>query len=115
MKRIVILSNHHAYTYNFRKEIIQKLIDENYQIYLVLPYGEKVELLKDMGCTFIDLQLDRRGTSPLKDSKLLFNYFKILKRIKPDAVLSYTIKPNIYGGIVCRMLNIPFFFRILLG
>jgi glycosyltransferase involved in cell wall biosynthesis len=109
MKKIVILSNHHAYTYNFRKEIIQRLIDEHYKVYVVLPYGEKVELLKEMGCEFIDLPLDRRGMNPITDFKLLKNYHKIIKRIKPDAVLSYTVKPNIYGGIACRVLNVPFF------
>jgi glycosyltransferase involved in cell wall biosynthesis len=109
MKKVVILSNHHAYTYNFRKEIIQRLIDEHYKVYVVLPYGEKVELLKEMGCEFIDLPLDRRGMNPITDLKLLLNYHKIIKHIKPDAVLSYTVKPNIYGGIVCRFLNVPFF------
>jgi glycosyltransferase involved in cell wall biosynthesis len=109
MKKVVILSNHHAYTYNFRKEIIQRLIEENYKVYVVLPYGEKVGLLKEMGCEFIDLPLDRRGMNPITDLKLLMNYHKIIKQIKPDAVLSYTVKPNIYGGIVCRLLNIPFF------
>lgn len=109
MKKIVILSNHHAYTYNFRKEIIQKLIDENYKVYVVLPYGEKVEILKDMGCEYIDLPLERRGMNPITDFRLLMGYYKIVKKIKPDAVLSYTVKPNIYGGIVCRLNDIPFF------
>lgn len=109
MKKLVILSNHHAYTYNFRKEIIQKFINENYKVYIVVPYGDKIELLKDMGCECINLPLNRRGMNPLTDFRLLMNYYKILRRIKPSAVLSYTVKPNIYGGIVCRIQNIPFF------
>ncbi|AUJ23656.1 glycosyltransferase family 4 protein [Virgibacillus dokdonensis] len=109
MKKVLILSNHHSYTYNFRKEVIQELIDNGYKVYIVLPYGEKVELLKEMGCEFIDLPLDRRGMNPLKDIALFFNYIKIIKQIKPQAVLSYTIKPNIYGGLACRLLKIPFY------
>jgi len=109
LKKIVILSNHHSYTYNFRKEIIQRLIGEGYKVYLVLPYGEKIELLKEMGCEHIDLSLDRRGMNPFKDLKLILGYYKILNEVKPDAVLSYTIKPNIYGGIVCRLKKTPFF------
>lgn len=112
MKKAVILTNHDAYTYNFRKEIIQGLIDKGFKVYLVLPYGEKVELLKKMGCEFIDLPLDRRGTNPITDIKLLLNYRKILKKIKPDVMLSYTIKPNIYGGMVCRFLGIPYIANI---
>lgn len=109
MKKIVILSNHHAYTYNFRREIIQRLIEKKYKIYIILPYGEKVELLKDMGCEYINIPLDRRGMNPYTDFKLLLSYYKIIGSIKPDAVLSYTVKPNVYGGIVCRIKNIPFF------
>lgn len=109
MKKILILSNHHAYTYNFRKEIIKRLIDEGCKVYIVLPYGEKVELLKEMGCEFIDLPLDRRGMNPIKDLKLIRSYYDIISEIKPDAILSYTVKPNIYGGIVSRIKNIPFF------
>lgn len=112
MKRIVMLTNHDAYTYNFRKEIIQCLIDEGYKVYIVLPYGEKVELLKKMGCEFIDLPLDRRGTNPFTDLKLILQYRRILKEIKPEVVLTYTIKPNIYGGIACRSLGIPYIANI---
>lgn len=106
-KKILILSNHHSYTYNLRKEIIQRLINEGYMVYLVLPYGEKVELLKKMGCIFIDLPLDRRGMNPLVDLKLLRSYYRIIKEIKPDVVLTYTIKPNIYGGLACRIVGVP--------
>jgi len=109
MKKVVILSNHHAYTYNLRREIIQRLLEEKYKVYIVLPYGEKVELLKKMGCEFIDLPLDGRGMNPINDFMLILGYYKIISRIKPDVVLSYTIKPNIYGGLVCSFLNIPFF------
>jgi glycosyltransferase involved in cell wall biosynthesis len=108
MKRVVILSNHHAYTYNFRKEVVKGLLDQNFMVNIVLPYGEKVELLKEMGCEFIDVPLDRRGVNPLTDIKLLINYMRIIKRIKPDVVLAYTVKPNIYGGLACGFLKIPF-------
>lgn len=112
MKKVIILTNHHAYTYNFRKEIIQELIDKEYKVYIVLPYGEKVELLKKMGCEFIDVPLDRRGMNPITDFKLFLNYRKIIKKIRPNAVISYTIKPNIYGGMVCRILDIPYIANI---
>lgn len=109
MKKIILLSNHSSYTYNFRREIIQRLIEEKFVVYVVLPYGKEVELLKGMGCKFINLPLDRRGMNPVKDLKLLYNYNKIIKKIRPCAVLSYTIKPNLYGGLVCKMKGIPFF------
>lgn len=108
MKNIVILSNDHSYTYNFRKELIKKLIEEEYRVYIVLPYGENIKKLEALGCIHIDLPLDRRGTNPFKDIKLLIGYYKIMNRIKPNLVISYTIKPNIYGGIICRFKKISF-------
>lgn len=106
-KKILILSNHHSYTYNFRKEVIQRLLDEGYEIHITLPYGEKVKLLEEMGCIYTESPLDRRGMNLGTDFKLIKSYYRLIRRIKPDAVLSYTIKPNIYGGIICRVLKIP--------
>lgn len=105
MKKILILANNDVGLYNFRKELIEELIKRNYQVYISLPYGKKVDLLIDMGCKFIDTKIDRRGTNPIKDLKLLRKYYKIIKKINPDVILTYTIKPNIYGGIVCRILK----------
>lgn len=103
MKTILILSNHHLYTYNLRKEVIQKLIELGHRVIIALPYGEKVELLKDMGCEFIDVPLDRRSTNPITDFRLLLTYKRIIKNVKPDMVFTYTLKPNLYGGIACRL------------
>lgn len=103
MKTVLLLSNHHLYTYNLRKELIQKLINNDYRVVIALPYGEKVELLKEMGCEFINVPLIRRGTNPINELKLLFSYLKILRDVKPDIVLTYTLKPNLYGGLACRL------------
>lgn len=103
MKTILLLSNHHLYTYNLRKEVIQGLINQGYKVIIALPYGNKVELLKDMGCEFIDVPLDRRGTSPTKDFKTFVSYLRIIRDVKPDLVLTYTLKPNLYGGLACRI------------
>ena len=108
MKKLLLLSNHHAYTYNFRKEIIQSLLNDGYNVTVVAPYGDKIELLKDMGCDYVDLPLDRRGMNLKNDIQLMYRYYKIVRRLKPDVVLSYTIKPNIYGGIISRLTNTPF-------
>ena len=107
-KKILILSNHHSYTYNFRKEVIKRLLEEGYVVHITLPYGEKVKLLEEMGCIYTESPLDRRGMNPVTDFKLIRSYYRLMRRIKPDVVLSYTIKPNIYGGLICRVLKIPF-------
>lgn len=76
---------------------------KHHDVYLSLPNDEYVpELVKKIGCKFVKkTHVDRRGTNPMKDLKLLFRYIHMMRRIKPDVVLTYTIKPNVYGGIAC--------------
>lgn len=113
MKTIAVLSNEHSWTYNLRKEILQALIAEGDRVILILPYGEKVELLKQMGCEYIDVPMfERRGKNPITELCLINEYKKLLRKIKPDIVLTFTIKPNLYGGYVCGKLRIPFIANI---
>ncbi|MEZ0482147.1 glycosyltransferase family 4 protein [Planococcus sp. SSTMD024] len=111
-KRVLLLGNHGFVIYNFRKELIQRLLKEGYEVYISLPYDEKVDLMVSWGCKFIETKVDRRGTNPITDSKLLGHYLKMLKKVKPDIVFTYTIKPNLYGGIACGILNIPYISNI---
>src|SRR5690554_5549061 len=107
-KRVLILSNHPDYTYNFRKEIIYSLIDNGYEIIISSPYGNKINFLIDYGCIFEEINFNRHGSNPFKEFKHILHYRKLIKKYKPDVVLSYTIKPNIYGGIVSRIYRVPF-------
>ena len=110
--RILILANNDLGLYNFRKELIEKLLELNYEVYISLPNGNKVEEMIQMGCKFIETDVDRRGTNPIKDLKLIFKYNRIVKDTKPDIILTYTIKPNIYGGISARIKKTPYIANI---
>ncbi len=105
--RIVILANDDAGLYLFRKELIIELLKEN-EVYIALPYGKFVDPLAELGCKFIDVRVDRRGMNPVADLKLLNAYFSILAEVKPSLVITYTIKPNIYGGWACRVKRTPY-------
>ena len=111
MKKVLILANNDIGLYKFRKELIQELI-KSYEVYISLPNGEFVESLKKMGCKFIETSINRRGTNPVTDLKLLLNYKRIIKKINPDVVLTYTIKPNVYGGLACKMSSVPYISNI---
>lgn len=112
MKRVLILVNHEVVIYNFRLEIVERLIEEGHEVYISSPAGKKIDELVSLGCKHVDLSINRHGTNFVEELKLLSYYRKMLKQIKPDVVLSFTIKPNIYGGIACRFLNIPFIANI---
>lgn len=112
MKKIVILVNSDIVIYNFRLELVEALLSNGYQVVIVSPYGKRIDFLTQLGCKFIELNLARHGKNPFQDLNLLKNYKKILKMEKPDVVLTYTIKPNIYGGMACQSLKIPYIANI---
>ena len=98
-KKVLILSNHFITLYNFRKELVKKLIEEGNQVFISMPKADENSFFTDMGCKIIETYVDRRGINPIRDLKLILNYIKIMKKLKPDIIFSYTIKPNIYGCI----------------
>lgn len=111
MKKILILTNNDVGLYKFRKELIEKLVVEN-EVFISLPFGEYISHFEKIGCTFINTPINRRGKNPFTDIKLLLNYRKIISEVKPDVVLTYTIKPNVFGGLASRLKNVPYISNI---
>lgn len=110
-KRILILGNSHLVVFKFRGELIEKLVADGYDVTVCFPngpFGEGEQASKDYGCKFIENHIDRRGTNPLSDLTIIKDYISIIKKVKANVVLAYTVKPDVYGGIACRMLGVPF-------
>ena len=107
-KIILVLANNDVGLFRFRKDLLEAFLKAGCKVYVSLPNGEFVPKMEKMGCCFINTPIDRRGMKPLRDVRLFRQYRSILKEIKPDLVITYTIKPNIYGGIACRMAHIPY-------
>lgn len=106
--RILILANIGLGLYKFRRELIEELAKNN-EVFFCIPNDEFVEPIKALGCEFVENPLlDRHGTNPAKELKLIAFYKKVLKEVKPDIVFTYTIKPNAYGGMACSDLKIPY-------
>ena len=101
--RVLILANMDIGLYKFRKELIEELLNKGHEVYISLPDGDLVRPFEKMGCTFIDTPVDRRGINPKTDFALFQRYRKMMKEVNPDLVITYTIKPNIYGGIASRL------------
>ncbi|SFQ27345.1 galacturonosyltransferase [Desemzia incerta] len=107
-KKVLILVNHDVVIYNFRKELVERLLLDGHEVVISSPYGERIDDLVAMGCEYIEATIERHGINPLREIKLLDYYKKIMKDIKPDVVLTYTIKPNIYGGIAAKKYGVPY-------
>lgn len=109
--RILIAANNDVGLYKFRKELIQRLLKEH-DVHISLPYGNYIDDLVAMGCTYWPCEFDRHGTNPIKELAQIASYTQLIRNCRPDAVLTYTIKPNVYAGIACAMLKIPYIANI---
>ena len=104
---IALLTNNDDDVYCFRKELIEALVNQGYDMLISCPYGEKMELMQHIPYIYDNPEIDRRGTNILRDIKLIFHYVKLLKKYKPDVILTYTAKPNTYATLVARIEGIP--------
>lgn len=108
-KKILIATNHAYMLWQFRRELIAEL-KKDHEVVLSLPFDEEKheKPFQEMGVKCIDTPIERRGINPLTDFKLMKHYKKILLDEHPDLVITYSIKPNIYAGLICGRMGIPF-------
>lgn len=105
---IALLTNDFDDIYCFRKELIEGLVAEGYELLISCPDGEKKELMQHVSYIYDDPVIDRRGTNVVADFKLLLHYLRLFKMHRPDVVLTYTAKPNVYASIAAKIRNIPY-------
>lgn len=105
--KILILTNYDVGLYKFRKELLEEFLKEH-DVYICLPDGEYISALKELGCKYIPCEFNRRGMNPLAEIQLILSYRKIIRKVNPDIVFTYTIKPNSYGGAICAKKGIPY-------
>lgn len=111
----MILTNASGGLYHFRFELIKRLCEENYEVHFCAPKvkdNSKIILLQNIGAKYIETEISRRSLNLIEDFKLIRRYKKILRSLKPNIVLTYTIKPNIYGTYIASKFNIPVIMNI---
>ncbi|MDE3022002.1 MAG: glycosyltransferase family 4 protein [Pseudomonadota bacterium] len=105
--KIVIALNTAWNLVNFRAGLIRAFVADGYEVVAVAPNDEYVPRLAELGCRFVALPMDNKGTHPGRDLLLCFRFLKLLRRERPDVYLSYTVKPNVYGSLAAHVLGIP--------
>ena len=106
MSRVLILTNSSGGLYDFRNEFVEALLQEH-EVFISLPDEVKTKELRAEGAEIIQTPIHRRGMNPLEDIRLYLRYRGMMKKLQPDLVVTYTIKPNIYGGMAAARLRIP--------
>lgn len=92
---------------NFRAPLIRALQEAGYRVVSAAPDDAYTPRLRALTDRHISLPMRNAGTSPLQDTRLILRYLRILKETKPDVLLAYTVKPNVYGSIAAGLLGIP--------
>ena len=106
-KKICLVANTAWSMFNFRRGVIQSLINLGYEVVVLAPYDEAFDKLEEMGCVTIDLKMDARGINPIKDLFLIGRLYRFYKRLRPSLIIHYTIKPNIYGSLAAKVAGFP--------
>lgn len=106
MKKVVLVANASWTMLKFRGGLMKKLLEKGYDVYVISPYDRFSEDICKIGCKHIDINISSRGVNVISDIRLLYNLYKLYKKISPDLIFHYTIKPNIYGSFAARMLGL---------
>lgn len=93
---------------NFRRPIIQALLDRGDEVTILAPEDHASADLRQMGCQVVDLTMDVKGMSPRQDAILVRRFMQHFEALRPDIILSYTVKNNIFGAVAAKRLGIPF-------
>jgi glycosyltransferase involved in cell wall biosynthesis len=105
--RIAIVLNTSWNIYNFRMNFVRALLEKGHEVHTIAPEDDYTAHLIRAGCMHHNVKMDSRGANPIKDSALIFELFTIYRKVKPEIILHYTIKPNVYGTIAASFLKIP--------
>ena len=107
MPKVFIALNTAWNLVNFRSGLIRTLVDAGYEVIAVAPLDSYAGRLEELGCRFVSLPMDNKGTHPGRDLLLLWRFFWLLRRERPAVFLGYTAKPNVYGSLAAHALGIP--------
>ena len=105
MKRILILSDNSFSLWQFRRELLAAMLASDIEVIISTPKGDHMEDLEAMGCRILASRPIGRF---LRGKQYMELYQQIVEEEKPDMVLTYGRLPNIWGGISCRDLNVPY-------
>ncbi|GIU02826.1 glycosyltransferase family 4 protein [Shewanella sp. KT0246] len=106
MKKIIITSNTSWFIHNFFKASIIEFIKAGHKVYVLAPLDKYSSQLEDLGCNYSSVVVHRSGTRVSSEVSTLYSLYKHISQIKPDVVLNFTPKMNIYSTLVSRTLGV---------
>jgi glycosyltransferase involved in cell wall biosynthesis len=102
-----VAANTTWYVYNFRRRLIETLLELGYRVVAYSPIDDYVPRVEELGVRYVRLPIDNASTNPLREFATLLRMYWTLRRERPAILLTFTPKVNIYGSLAARMLGIP--------
>jgi len=106
--RVLLTVNAAWNVWNFRRPLVAALLADGHAVTVLAPADDSVPMLRELGGDFVPLSMDAKGLNPLEGVKLIQRFKQQFRALRPDVVLSFTIKNNIFGAIAARTLGVPF-------
>lgn len=113
--KIVIVSPKNRTAYNFRGDLIKRIVACGHEVTVTGPNRENVERIEELGAAFVEISVDKNGINPFNDLKYQNALFDLFKREKPDIVFGYTSKPIVYGSIAAKRAGVPYIVSMVTG
>lgn len=113
--KIVIISNNAPSLLNFRGALINTLVKRGHMLVTLGPDAGFESELAAIGAEYRQIPLQRTGTNPAKDMVTVYALTKLLRKMHPDIVLSYSIKPIIYGSLAASFATISDVYSMITG
>lgn len=108
MNKILFITNHSYMFWQFRRELVESFLDSGREVLIATPFAGHEKDLEGLGARVIETKLERRSVNPLGELKLISFYRNLIRKERPDLVITYSIKPNIYGGLAAAGEKIPY-------
>lgn len=115
MKKFLIISPKNRTIYNFRGDLIKEIQKKGYEVFVTLPNGDNLDKIKELNLKYEIISLTKHGLNFFEDIKYLFKLYFFIKKIKPDKILAYTVKPIVYGSIANKISNGNNFYSMMTG
>jgi len=106
-KTVAVVINTSWNIFNFRLGLLHALQEKGYRIVCIAPRDDYSEKLEGLGFEYREIRINNKGTNPIEDIRLVGDFYGLFKALRPDVLLHYTIKPNIYGSMAAGLLGIP--------
>ncbi len=104
--KFLLLSPKNRTTYNFRGDLLMDIKARGYEVVVTGPDRTDVDRIEALGVRFVEVPVEKNGTSVLGDLRYCRSLVQLMRQEKPDAVLGYTVKPAVYGAIAAKIAGV---------